>query len=399
MQNILDDMQSDVANELEKVSLERLADINPDLLLNIKSAAQDSAGISSSRNAAKMMQSNGSAKNGDNNDDSPPLPIFLTETRSPAVVARSDAWYQFWQKQQSEPTSVEAQAAHVTAALQQLVTAGTADDAITHTQKDALQMTHYLATCLAVSQLLSVTQARVHRQSSSLRSTTAAGVRHSDLRGRPDSANQNPNGTTGHHRTLLAVVDPVDFTSEGIKRPNLATISLLYEMGLPFQSSADGRRFRTQLQLSHHLDFLFQKNQLEKTMAVTEERGWYVADPVWTREQMPSDLDRTKSNADTTKPVDEDDPNAKTFPADENRDCCVVCGIHFKMFFDNDDDGVYKYSNCLEIAVLNDDDVAERESEPQLVHATCWNGLGQPAVLTVDQTLQETVRHQQQRTS
>ena len=40
MQNILDELQDDVANELEKVSLERLADMNPDLLANIKRAAE-----------------------------------------------------------------------------------------------------------------------------------------------------------------------------------------------------------------------------------------------------------------------------------------------------------------------------------------------------------------------
>ena len=74
-------------------------------------------------------------------------------------------------------------------------------------------------------------------------------------------------------------------------------------------------------------------------------------------------------------------------PADELRDRCVVCGINFKMFFDNDD-GIYKYSNCIEKEVLNDD-VAELESEQQLVHVTCWRGLGSPDVLSADQALQQ----------
>ena len=42
MQSILDDLQSDVQDELEKVSLERLAAIDPDLLVKIKQTAETS---------------------------------------------------------------------------------------------------------------------------------------------------------------------------------------------------------------------------------------------------------------------------------------------------------------------------------------------------------------------
>ena len=41
MENVLDDLQSDMSNELDKVSLERLADKNPKLLGDIKQAAED----------------------------------------------------------------------------------------------------------------------------------------------------------------------------------------------------------------------------------------------------------------------------------------------------------------------------------------------------------------------
>ena len=64
----------------------------------------------------------------------------------------------------------------------------------------------------------------------------------------------------------------------------------------------------------------------------------------------------------------------------------VVCGINFKMFFDNDN-GMYMYKNCREVEVLNDDDVALNASEQMLVHVTCWRGLGSPAVLNMDQAL------------
>ena len=56
------------------------------------------------------------------------------------------------------------------------------------------------------------------------------------------------------------------------------------------------------------------------------------------------------------------------------------------MHFDQDD-GEWKYRNCKEIEVLNDD-VAEEESESMLVHVTCLRGLGSPHVLTIDQVLQ-----------
>ena len=56
------------------------------------------------------------------------------------------------------------------------------------------------------------------------------------------------------------------------------------------------------------------------------------------------------------------------------------------MHFDQDD-GEWKYRNCREIEVLNDD-VAEEESQDLLVHVTCHRGLGSPDFLSADQALQ-----------
>lgn len=406
MQDILDDMQSDIANELEKVSLERLADINPDLLLNIKRAAEDSVGVgttmgqrnsggggSTNRSNDTSNKRSGSSNNSSklqSNQHQQQLPAFLTETRSDAAVSRSDAWSEFMVKQhnsnnrQDGDDGMQQQAESIIAALHQLVTTGTAEsNAAVYTQRDALKMTDYYSACIAVAQLLSTT---LLESAESSKKRSAANDSNNNIRSRNSAAaTDSAKSTTG--RAGLAV-DQTEFTNDGIKRHNPAAVSLLYEIGLPFQSAADGRRFRTQLQLSNHLDYLFKKNQLEKTIAVTEERGWYVVDPVWTLEQKEDLLDQQQQETDET---DADDPAASTVPADESRDCCVVCGIHFKMFFDNDD-GVYKYSNCIEMAVMNDD-ASENESDQQLVHATCWKGLGQPAVLTFDQTLQEKLRH------
>ena len=88
---------------------------------------------------------------------------------------------------------------------------------------------------------------------------------------------------------------------------------------------------------------------------------------------------------------EEADPSTFTMPADESRDRCVICGINFKMFFDNDD-GIYKYNNCREIEVMNDE-AAMKESEDMLVHVTCWRGLGSPTTLTQDQALQDAMTY------
>ena len=132
-------------------------------------------------------------------------------------------------------------------------------------------------------------------------------------------------------------------------------------------------------------------SQIEKSMARTEERGWYCSDRVWTGEtnqEEAGDAAIQSIVAEATGATeDNDDPDSFTEVADETRDKCVVCGLNFKMFFDNDD-GAYKYRNCREIEVMNDD-VAERESDMMLVHVTCWRGLGSPATLDVDQTLRD----------
>ena len=127
-------------------------------------------------------------------------------------------------------------------------------------------------------------------------------------------------------------------------------------------------------------------------MARTEERGWYISDELWTGEGAREDIGKSTGveateTVDPAADEDEADPSTFTMPADESRDRCVICGINFKMFFDNDD-GIYKYSNCREIEVLNDE-AAEKESDLLLVHVSCWRALGAPSLLTADQTLQD----------
>ena len=83
MQSILDDLQSDVQDELEKVSLERLAAIDPDLLVKIKQTAEASVGNGGSSGTTK--EANAPAKEID-------VLAFLIENRTAETIERSNAW-------------------------------------------------------------------------------------------------------------------------------------------------------------------------------------------------------------------------------------------------------------------------------------------------------------------
>ena len=65
--------------------------------------------------------------------------------------------------------------------------------------------------------------------------------------------------TTGGVHPGFYSIDRSLFTNDGIKKLSMAIVGLLYEIGLPFVSSADGKRFATQLELSNHLDSLFKR--------------------------------------------------------------------------------------------------------------------------------------------
>jgi len=344
MQLLLDDAQATVENELDKVSLERLADINPELLLTIQKQAED-------------VLAGGNGQNSQSQSTNKQQHLLLQpfqETRSDFCIKRSAEWSQL---------SIDhtENAKEVILKLQTSVDQRMLSEEM-YTADEALVMTMTLSAAAAVAILVQSFLDALETQKS--------------MQSKKKKAK------------LFTMVSSNKFTNEGIKERNEGVVAMLYEMGLPFVSSSDGQRFATQLELSKHLDGLFKKNQLNKTMERTEERGWFISQDSWmglSGGSGPSDDDIM--NIGTEKSSLDDNPNKWTVPADENQDKCSICGIHFKMEFDNDD-GIYNYSNAREIAVLNDD-AAARESETMLVHATCWRGLGSPDVLTMDQTLQD----------
>mmetsp|Transcript_8246 Transcript_8246/g.12684 ORF Transcript_8246/g.12684 Transcript_8246/m.12684 type:complete len:544 (-) Transcript_8246:186-1817(-) len=356
MQQLLDEVQSNVTNELDKVSLERLAEINPDLLQNIKGEAEKMMTMN-------LHQSQSSTSVTANESI---ISSFFVETRTQSTITRSKDWVAEWEK----PSLKAIDAKDLVKGIQDMIVSIPSSGAL-YSQHEAIQMTSSLgAAGAALSSLEAAIQSLNDQEQASLE----------------EGAKEN--ASLALYTTF---VDQKLFTNEGVKKRDPSVIAGLYEVGLPFTSSADGRRFKTQSELSNHLDFLFKRNQLEKSMERTEERGWYAEDLVWIGEVSQIDLD-SKNPSDvialdsSTASLEEVNPESFTVPADENQERCAVCDLSFKMFFDNDD-GIYKYKNCKEITVLLDD-AAEKESEERLVHVTCWKALGSPEELTMDQVLE-----------
>jgi len=375
MQGILDEMQQE-ENEMEKVSLERLAAINVNLLLQIKEMAESSLRNGSGNNNSlsgggdDLPSSMSSSKTTIDDGIS-----FLVETRSPEILSRSKTWEKL---SLSENTK---DARDVIASLHRLVRESTNIEK-RYTQMEAIEMTRALATVSVTATLLTSTLQQIKDESEKDRIKNKMG------------SNSN-SGLNGMSRTLAPSYFTIDkslFTNDGIKKLNEAIIGLLYEVGLPFVSSGDGRRFATQLELSKHMDALFKKGQLEKSIATTLERGWYHNDDMWIEggKSQEAGGSAVLDDGDAAGPKtgdDDTDPDTFTMPADESRDRCAICGINFKMFFDNED-GIYKYSNCREIEVLNDE-AAAKDSEEMLAHVTCWRNLGSPDLVTADQIISQ----------
>mmetsp|Transcript_16581 Transcript_16581/g.24786 ORF Transcript_16581/g.24786 Transcript_16581/m.24786 type:complete len:626 (-) Transcript_16581:46-1923(-) len=384
MQNVLDDIQSEEVNELDKVSLERLADINPDLLVNIKQAAQELLmkehnqqpmdGITSTNMRGANALSGMSSPSSSHPNNASAKSIFQ-ELRPPDLVQQCDEW------EGLDLNHMEA-ANEVIKKLLQNVRTGTSNTQIhaNNVNIDEQQVT---------TNLLGAASATANHLSSMLQRLKTQDNNRGMVKFKAGSIKD----LVGNLKLFQGskVIDKTKFTNEGLKEKNDAVIARLYDGGLPFVSSADGRRFSTQVELSKHLDALFRKNQLEKSMERTDDRGWYGSDISWSLVGVAGGGNQSGNEGaadyemnDAQKSPDSN-PVLSSVTADESRDKCVICGINFSMKF-NEDEGEWMYENCREVVVLNDD-VAEKESENMLVHVTCLSGLGSPDVLTSDQVL------------
>jgi pre-mRNA cleavage complex 2 protein Pcf11 len=420
MQKVLDEIQADQVNELDKVGLERLADINPDLLVEIKNAAEELMVKDQQENQQVMMDgsnvhgrghghghghghsrmnmvsgsvggpsssgrgSSGGVGSSGNNHPSSSSSMF-EELRSPTLIQRCEEWDKLNLNHRESANDIIKK-------LLQNVRLGTMPPtSINNPNSNNQQLTTNLlgaasATANHLTTMLERSKTQDHNRG--MIKFKAGSLK--DITGKMFFQGAN-------------VIDKSKFTSDGLKEKNDAVIARLYDGGLAFVSSADGRRFGTQLELSKHLDALFRKNQLEKSMERTDVRGWYESDRVWSGLGGANsggygyDIGNGNGNGNDSMIIDKSqgdynqnsdlnsDPMSYTVTADESRDKCVVCGINFSMKF-NDDEGEWKYENCKEIVVMNDD-VAEKESETMFAHVTCLRGLGSPEYLTRDQVL------------
>jgi pre-mRNA cleavage complex 2 protein Pcf11 len=379
MQAVLDDVQAEETDELSKVSLERLADINPDLLVEIKKAAEDI--MDQERMAGMGHESNPIALDGAQVEERDALRRLFPELQSPEWLKRSSEW------EKVNLDCIRVTNETIKKLFQNVRMATNPDKPLAQSDFYHLQgvdVMKLLGSASAAASTLTqmLERHKLQTKNKGLVSFTA-GPLHKNIPAAHPSFYRNA-------ITSAKAIDKTKFTTEGLKEKNDAVIARLYDGGLPFVCSADGRRFATQIEHSRHLDELFRRSQLEKTMDRTDERQWYPSISVWCGRMKQTDGGNTVTSSVATDEMNNEsdivDPNTCLVSADESRDKCAICGISFNMQFDQDE-GEWKYSNCKEIEVLNDD-VAEQESEHMLVHVTCLRGLGSPQVLTIDQILQ-----------
>jgi len=396
MQDILDDIQkAENVDELNKVSLERLADINQDLLLEIKKTAEEiMAALSSSssheKSAQMMIDSGGysSSKGGG---------IFI-EIRPPHVLDRVRDW------EHANINLLESTSEIITK-LNGYVKMGTnpntfkdENDRMWIPDYHSRNMNDLLGSCSACTTLLTSMLEKVQIQESSSKSITSMTRptilsfehQYSNIIGLSSYPYMIPQTLAS---TQLGVSK--SFSPEFLREKNPWVIEQLYHGGLPFLSSTDGRRFRKEAELAAHLDRLFKKRLLERSMERSEDRGWYPSIIIWSGQQPAGgSIDdgevrgMRNSNVDSSVTTGKNDDlnTAATVAADELRDRCVLCGLNFTMFLDQEQEE-WKYNNCYEIKVLHSDAVWETGSELMLVHVSCLRGLGSPHVLYMDQII------------
>jgi pre-mRNA cleavage complex 2 protein Pcf11 len=231
MQRLLDEAQAaEGVSELDKVSLDRLAEMNPGLLAEIKAAAQD---IVASGGGGDGGGGAGSADGGANGGRFSPTvsSANFNETRPDEIVARAADWDRL--------------------SLDHLEKA--------HESISSLQQ-HVRAGCTSQRQYASEEDFRKHM---GLLVSASAGARLltgmlEALKVQEESKGSDGGGKVGGKFTSGAI-DKSEFTRDGLKKKNPAVIARLYDGGLPFVCASDGRRFATQQELTKHMDVLFKQ--------------------------------------------------------------------------------------------------------------------------------------------
>ena len=203
MQILLDEVQNtSEVDELDKVSLERLAEINPDLLKQIQTEAE----MVLLEKQQTMIGSNVMTSN--------------------ATTTQESEWSKLKLNHLDKSNTIISN-------LQRHVRLASTATTVPKSQCDST--IHLYAAVSASAQLLTDMLQEFNLQK---------------------DGDESP---LVKRKRRYSLVKTSKFTNEGIKERNDAVIARLYEVGLPFVCSADGRRFGTQLELSKHLDALFRK--------------------------------------------------------------------------------------------------------------------------------------------
>ena len=480
MQEVLDDMQGGGhVDELEKVSLERLADINPDLLIDIKKAAmmmidddnKKEGNIHGNNTNSNNNNSNNNTMNNNNNSSVASSStnnknsssdkedyntmndetILSNYTNGPFTPIMTPSELRFRGEWDNLDIDTVACCRDVIVTLQRRVrNSVTVNNTSTVTndedenEKDNNNSDNIPPPPLNAAAAASVVASRL---TSDLDRWRIQMVHKGDI----VSTNSNSIGVVINHLSnsntskknhiKFGRADPAYFNTEGIlkmltlsmnkdddtNKVHTMTIGRLYNLGLPFVSSADGRRFGTQLELSKHLDELFRIGQIERSMERSEERGWYINEYSWSssgtsgasttndsggKGKAGGDADMktaTGSNSNTSDMIHDNNSNKNNGeessnnkasntlmkqPADESRDRCAVCGVNFSMHFDQDA-GEWMFANCKKANVLlsaqdnNNFTMSSNSNEMVYAHASCLRGLGSPDLLTLDQVVIE----------
>jgi pre-mRNA cleavage complex 2 protein Pcf11 len=226
MQILLDEVQNtSEVDELDKVSLERLAEINPDLLQQIKAEAEI---VLMEQKQQQTMQSS----------QMPPVGAANIACQQPTLSDWSKLKLDHLEKSHS-----------IVSCLQRHIRMGSRETTVARSQCDST--IHLYAAVSASAQLLTD---MLHQWKLS--------------QSEQQDASSSVNLDNQKRKRRYSLVKKEKFTTEGVKERNDAVIARLYEVGLPFVCSADGRRFATQLELSKHLDALFRKRWVTDNLSV-----------------------------------------------------------------------------------------------------------------------------------
>lgn len=233
MQLLLDEAQSEGVDELDKVSLERLAEINPNLLAEIMSAAQDivASGGGAGGGSGATDKASGAASNG---RWSPTVASAnFTETRPDEIIARAADWDRL--------KLDHLEKGHQSISnLQHHVRVGCTEQRQYASEEEFQAQVGVLVSASASARYLTTMLEALKTQEDS-------------------KENAGADANTVGSRFTSGSIDKSEFTRLGVKKKNPSVIARLYDGGLPFVCASDGRRFATQLELTKHMDVLFKQ--------------------------------------------------------------------------------------------------------------------------------------------